>query len=121
MADPSVLRGGYVRVRLTFTKDGEPWNDVANYSPLAQIRDRPRGTVLTTWDITYDADSPNIMILTLPSTKSVLVTEDRSVWDVRFLKPSGEEPVAALRPFYWPGPRSARRTLTASGPVSEPS
>lgn len=118
MADPSVSKGGYVRVRLTWTKDNAPWNDVNLYSPRAEIRERPGGPVLTTWDITYDPDEPNIMILTLPATKSILLVGTLVRWDVRFTKPVGEEATVSLRPFYWPPARAPRKKLHVTAPIT---
>ena len=121
MVDPSVAKGGYVRVRLTWTKNNAPWNDVADYSPRAEIRERPGADVITTWDISYDEESPSVMILTLPETKSVLLEGARLLWDVRFTKPEEEEPVEALRPFYWPPADRERKKLYVTGTITEAS
>ncbi len=118
MADARVVIGGYVRVRLTLTKDGQPWDDVADYEPTAEIRRRPKSPVLTTWDITYDPDDAHIMILTLPKEKSEILSSGQCVWDVRFVKPAGEDdPVEA---FWYPSADDLNRlTLDVVQPATQ--
>ena len=120
MADPHVAKGGYIRVRLTWTKNNAPWNDVADYAAVAQIRERPGDDALTAWDITYDEESPNVMILTLPKPKSVLLADGaRLLWDVLFTKPEGEESDEDLRTFYWPPAGQERKKLWVTGTITE--
>lgn len=57
--------------------------DLTGWTPKAEIRDKPGGTVLVTLDVTLDPDPPghNGLIMTLDKTQAA--TGPKGVWDLQ--------------------------------------
>lgn len=107
-----VLRGDPLVLTVSMVKDGDPWTDVGDYAPVAQVRKRASSpTIVAEFDIVCDDDVMTMTLLTGDLEAAEYVT------DVEFTDPTEDNPELAR--FTWPGPGEDRIVLNATLDVTQ--